>query len=794
MILIIGSLQKSKAQTIEEDTTQATSEVLGIVNFFKYLLNTVGSSKSITRDKEVIINESFKKAFLDENVQIEDDLTNDRKVITNKEVTAYLRDVDFFFENIAFSFDQIEVTKELLGEDGFYYLVSLECIIQGTTLDGELYERRSPRFIEINFDEANEDLKIASVYTTKVSREEELRNWWSNLPKEWIQIFESRIVVEDSLTKESLLFLGDIDSLDISNNHEILTLEPIEALRELKHLNISGTRIVELNPIRTAVHLQELNISETLIDNIEVLQYFNKLQDLDISNTNVMDISVLSKLTRLRTLNLSGVKATTFYSLNGLLDLEVLDLSYTVFSQTDVLAPLSRLINLDLSNSGIERLKGLGNLNLLQFLDCSETYISSVDELHGLKSLQEVAFKRTNVSMLSPLADIKTLTRINADYSGVLEARASDFMTKNKSVVVITNSEKVMSWWLSLSQEYQDIFARRMGVSKEPTKVDLIKLLNIDTLDLNGLRLLDGTPLSKFKKLEYLNISKNLFVNIDFIADMKDLRFLFATNLPVESFAPLAKNRKLECIVVNGSLVKNIGPLQRLSSLKLLDISDTEVTEDQVFSFLGVNPESIIIYRSDELSDWWENLSTQWKKVFDLSKVNALELHRLTQMRSITIENTPVTTLAPLKAFINLLEVNVSYTQVQSLSELNTHEHLVRIVCNNGPLVDIEGIERHRELSYLDVSNTAVDDLRPLARNFEIEELDASGTGIKHLKGLEQLNKLKSLNISNTRVWQLDRLYDIRTLKSMTCYNTRIRSNKILEFKENFPTCEVNYY
>ncbi|MFY0606597.1 MAG: leucine-rich repeat domain-containing protein [Cyclobacteriaceae bacterium] len=793
-VLFLGAVENLQSQDLEQDSIRANQEVLGIVNFYKYLLNTVGSSESVTRDKEVIINESYKKIFLNENVQIEDDLTNDRRVITNKDVSAYLRDVDFFFENIEFSFEDIKITSELLEDTGSYYLVSFESVINGTTLDGDKHESRTPRFMEINIDEAKADLKIASIYTTKISREEELKAWYENLPQEWLDIFSDKLNTEDSLSLTDFLSISKIDSLDLGDNQHIQSLAPLEMLRDLEYLDISSTRISDLTPIRTCVKLKSLIARETLVDDIDVLQYFKSLQVLDISESEVMNIGVLSKMTSLTDLNLAGIKATTFYALVGIEDLRRLNLSRTVFSQTDILVTLDKLVHLDLSNTGIETLSGLDNLEQLEVLDCSETYIKSLTELTDLGSLREISFIRTQISSLDPLNNISALRRVNADFSGVSEEVAGDFMSKNKGVVVITNSEKVMEWWSALSEEYRRIFSRKMNIQSEPTKVDLIKLLNIDSLELSGLRLLEGTPLTKFKKLKYLDVSKNLFVNITFTKEMEELQTFIGTNLPTDNFAPLAQNRKLERITINGSLVKSIGALQRLADLTYLNISDTEVTEDQVFQFLDSNPETIIIYRSEELHDWWGNLTPTWKQVFNISEVNDFTLHKLAQERVVRIEDVPVTTLIPLKAFINLNEVFVSNTQVNHLKDLRVHEQLQKITCKNGPLLNLEEISRHSDLQYLDISNTAVDDLRMLSELVKIEVLDASGTSIKNVKGLENLRKLKSLNISNTRVWQLDRLYDIRTLKSVTCYNTRLRSNKISEFKELMPNCEVTYY
>ena len=51
--------------------------------------------------REIAVN--YTKFFRDEDVQVEDDLIDERETVTNKNVQAYLKDVDFFFKNVSIS-------------------------------------------------------------------------------------------------------------------------------------------------------------------------------------------------------------------------------------------------------------------------------------------------------------------------------------------------------------------------------------------------------------------------------------------------------------------------------------------------------------------------------------------------------------------------------------------------------------------------------------------------------------------------------------------------------------------
>ncbi|MEQ8879025.1 MAG: hypothetical protein RLQ12_05300, partial [Cyclobacteriaceae bacterium] len=154
--------------------------VRDMVAFLEYFLNTVGDRETNNRDKDVIINESYSKIFRDAQVQIEDDLLDDRQSVINKDVVAYLKDVDFFFRDAGFKFDIIKVERLTRANGKPFFRVEMNRSLEAISIEGRSVKNSQKRFIEINLDEATDDMKIASIYTTKVSREEELMAWWSD--------------------------------------------------------------------------------------------------------------------------------------------------------------------------------------------------------------------------------------------------------------------------------------------------------------------------------------------------------------------------------------------------------------------------------------------------------------------------------------------------------------------------------------------------------------------------------------------------------------------------------------
>jgi hypothetical protein len=244
-----------QAQTIKgyskDQLTELSAKVEDQVRFLEYLLNTVGDAQTPARDKDVIIRESYLKIFRDAKVQVEDDLLLDRKVVTNKDVTAYLKDIEFFYKTVEFKFKIREVKPGQKENGEVYFLASLDRTITAVGIGGEKISNTKPRFVEVNLDEKSQELKIVSIYTTKVSRDEELKAWWTSLDAGWKVYFKNRfeLAATDTVGLDLWYKFVSVDSLNLSGNRQIKNLSPLSELRDLKHLDISNTTITNLAPI-----------------------------------------------------------------------------------------------------------------------------------------------------------------------------------------------------------------------------------------------------------------------------------------------------------------------------------------------------------------------------------------------------------------------------------------------------------------------------------------------------------------------------------------------------------------
>jgi hypothetical protein len=798
----------AKGQTIKgytaEQLTELSTKVEDQVRFLEYLLNTVGNSQTSARDKDVIIRESYLKIFQNGKVQVEDDLVFDRKVVTNKDVTAYFRDLEFFYKNIEFKFKIREIKPGQKENGQVFFLASLDRTLTATGLKGEKISNIKPRFIEVNLDEKSQELKIASIYTTKISRDDELKAWWTSLDPEWKLYFKSRFQLPktDSVDLGKLYKFVAVDSLNLSGKSQIKHLKPLSELRDLKFLDISNTTIEDLSPISNITFLETLNLSSTPTAAIKFIKYSDRLRDLDISNTKIEDISELANLTNLQVFKASNTSIQSFAVLNQFKGLKTLDLNESGFNTIENIKDLTVLENLSLRKNYILNYSLLSKLSSLISLDLSETNFEDLSPVSSMTNLVHLDITACNISDLSPITSLKSLKKIAADETKISQEDATLFVRNHPEILLIHHVKDLQSWWESLSMAWKNVLVKinpELEIEKPRIEI-LTQTLNLPVLNLDDSGIESLMPLVRFVALTSISISNNQKVdNILPLQEIKTLRQLTAKNTSVQDGSGLKENVLLERIDLEGSPILSISSLSSLPKLSYLNVNSSRVKEFEFPEFLLIRPDVSIIYRTDSLFSWWEGLNEEWKQVFSekyklSTSPTTEELHHLTAVASLTLERVSFTSLEPLTIFSNLRRLTVFDSPTMTLSPLSQLTKLTSLKLSQIPAIDYLPIAGLVNLEELDLSNTGIEELIALSRLTNLKKLNLSGTNIKSLKGIEPLKKLEELDVASTDLRSLKALEDSIALKKLTCFNTRLTPRIVNSFKESFPKCEVRFY
>jgi hypothetical protein len=798
----------AQGQTIKgystDQLTELSTKVEDQVRFLEFLLNTVGNSQTSARDKDVIIRESYLKIFRDGKVQVEDDLVIDRKVVTNKDVAAYFKDIEFFYKNVEFKFKIREIKPGQKENGQVFFLASLDRTLTATGLKGEKISNTKPRFIEVNLDEKSQELKIASIYTTKISRDDELKAWWASLDTGWKSYFKSRFELSgtDSVDLSKLYQFVAVDSLNLSGKRQITHLRPLSELRDLKFLDISQTTIADLSPIANITLLESLNLSNTPTAAIKFIKYSDRLRFLDISATPIEDISELINLSNLQVLKAANTSIQSFAVLNQFKQLIELDLTESGFNSIENIKDLGVLESLTLSKNYILNYSLLSNLRSLARLDLSETNFEDLSSLSTLTKLVQLDITSCKVSDLSPVSSLPTLKKIAADNTGLSQEAATLFVRNHPEVLLIHHVKDLQSWWEGLSMAWKAVLIKiNPALELERPRIEILtQTLNLPALNLDDSGIESLMPLVRFVSLSSISLSNNPLVgNLLPLQEVKTIRKLVAKKTSVEDASVVAGNVLLEEIDLEGSPILSIKGLSVLPKLTYLNVNASQVKEVEFPEFLQLRPDVSIIYRSDSLFSWWETLNEDWKAALSekfklTTSPTTDELHDLTSVSSLTLEGVSFTSLAPLTIFNNLRKLVVFDAPTLVLSPLSQLTQLTSLKLSQLPAMDYFPISGLVNLEELDLSNTGIEELLALSKLTNLKKLNLSGTNIKSLKGIESLKKLEELDVASTDLRSLKVLENMAGLKKLTCYNTRLTPRIVDSFKESFPKCEVRFY
>lgn len=771
--------------------------VKDIISFLEFVLNTLGSESTPARDKEVVITESYSKIFRDAKVQIEDDLDQTRNVITNKDVPAYLKDVDFFFKDVKFTFDVDKIQADEVNGQKFYKVTATRNLA-GISSDGEKVNNNSPRFIELNYDPASQDLKIVSIYTKGFDEKQAMTNWWNEMSYEWQSIFRKITNKADSVGLSDIRQMNAITELDLSNNQLIQNIEPLARLTNLQKLNISGTRINDLTPIRNLTELQEVDASRTAITDIAVLKYANKIARLNIENTAVSDISVLKKMPLLQVLDASDTKASDYTPLTDLTSLVNLDLSGTSLQSLIPLQNLSSLQVLDISATQVLDLKPISGLTSITELSIDSTNIVDAIPISKMTGLVILSMNNTKVVTLEPLKPLKKLQKVYCDHTPIRQEAADAFMAARNGTLVVFDSKDLKSWWETLPKEWQELLYKDSRDGRVPSKEELAIMANKDSINLKGSQYLnDLEPLRRLPKLRFIVANKTGIKDLTALKDHRDVEYLDISDTEISDISVLNKFPKLKELRADRTKVQDLDPLIPLKSLTHLYVDDTGVNDINASDFLAKNSKCLLVYKTFHVERWWGRLAPEWKAALEKTmKVGDNPtrevLHQLVEQKSLNIGEANVSELSSLGEFVRLEELKISGTSIQNLSTL-ANLSIRSLHITNSPLKTLEGIAAIPDLIDLDVSNTPITDLRPMAKLNNLAKFSCAGTQVRKLDPLEILSFLEYLDCSNTSVGSLDGVFNL-PLKTLKCYNTRLSARQVDKFRAAHSDCQVVHY
>ena len=837
LILLIFSSVILKAQQplSNKDIAEYEDQVKQMVNYLQETLNFIGDPNNSAREKDIIFKESYSKIFKDDKVQVEDDLDENRTTSINKDIQAYLKDIDFFFQNVKFSFDIQSVTPQINELGNTFFKVAMVRSLAGRTITGDTVVNSKNRFLEINLDTYKKELKIVSFYTTRPNAKEELYTWWNSMSKPWkdylgnnrfildtIEMKDVNIILDNAITlftkrnvilQDTFMIVGNdtmtMDRIDELYGHRPDTVlfindtvsrwtndtikteltpiyEMLQIISKTTEINVADNiTITDLNPLAELADLRYLNCSGTNVSNINPIRNLNKIKELDISNTKITDISNLKyanvvQIFKADNNNIKDISVVAFFK-----DLNNISIQNTEVFDISALTSCINLRTLNISETQVNDLSSLRNLLTLHDLDISNSFVNDLSPLQGLVNLNFLDIEGTQVTDLSPLSNLDRLNVINLSN------------TKVESLAALNNLPHL-----------NKIYCDNTLITKEDA--NKYKLENPHVLVINESNALASwwnelpsfwKTLLKDHAMTSINPTREELHAIINIKKLKVSHF-------IQDAEPISRLTNIESLDLSDSKIDDLSPLYGLHNLKSLNVSNTTISDLSPLAnnnnLRELNIENTNVKSLTPLHEL-KNINNIYADGTNISTEEVLELKKIQKQVNVIYQTDNLRiwwgnlddswrdifnshilcnsnpTPEQLQSIINLEEIviepeNIVYT----LEPITQMSFLKKLIVNNNQIQDLSPLSDKYFLEVLSVSGNPVDNIMPLSHLTSLKNLNIENTPVGELTPIESLENIKVLNISGTSIRNLKPIAKFYALEDLSIVNTGIKNVEVL--------------
>ncbi|MEN8225211.1 MAG: leucine-rich repeat domain-containing protein [Bacteroidota bacterium] len=821
------------------------AEVQNLVDFLEFSFNTLGNPATTARDKDVIINQSFAKIFVDGEVQVEDDLDENRETLINKDVQAYLKDIDFFFKEAVFSLNVSSIDHHFKADKEIYFIVTLTRTLNAMSVTGDTVSSNRERFIEVNYDDVAQDLRIASIYTTRIDEKDEFFSWWNEMPQVWrdvigreafikdtislskvIEINDTMAVIEyydmkevpvdtflvygsdtlhinetelvEGISRDSILLrknfayrllqrIASETEIDISGNLNIRSLAPLAQMGEIRKVNCANTLIDDLSPLRNLIGIESLDCSGTAVSSLAPMQYSVSLVSLDIHSTMIADLSTIANLRGLERINLSNTPNDSLDILSELKNLSDIRFSNTFVSNIDPLINMSGLRIINFSGTYVKDLSPLRELNMIERLYFSNTAVDDLAPLSSLDKLQTIYFDSTNVTSLQALSGLIHLESIYCDNTGITGSKANKFMAENPDVLVVHESIALAKWWDSISVEWQWVFRDIVELDSIPGKEQLHHVSMVKEVNISGNKNISTlAPLRTLVYLHSLDCSNTGITDLWPLSDLVDLHMLVCSNNSINNCEGLRDLLNLEYLDISNTSIPDIQCISRIKNLDELNISNTPIQSINVFGPCSLN----FIYA--DASGIGLNEVISFKKenpdciiVYQTDELQAWWDALNPAWQEVFLSAAEIKngpSKVDLQRIADLAEIDLGQRKnLESLAPLQKLYQLHSLKMNDTQISDLSPIEGILTLETLYFSDNPIKDITAIASLTNLKHLEFENTPVSNLTPLSGLGKLEILNMAGTKIKKLTEVSILFNLRQISFYNTGVKSLKPIE-------------
>lgn len=227
----------------------------------------------------------------------------------------------------------------------------------------------------------------------------------------------------------------------------------------------------------------------------------------------------------------------------------------------------------------------------------------------------------------------------------------------------------------------------------------------------------------------------------------------------------------LDSLVLNGTAVRDLGPLRSLTHLRLLELNDSPVSD---------------------LTPLGQLANLQW---LDLSRTCVSDLRPLRKLKHLEVlllSETCVRDIFPLASLQSLHQVDLSHTKVNDISALAKQRYLYNLSICGTMVDDLTALRNVSRLGRLSVSDTDVVSVAPLETLHELKYLNLSGTRISDVSPLLKMSSLTYLDLSSASISDVSTLLNMPNLRWVDLRGTQIDEDSFHSLRAALPNCTID--
>ena len=415
-------------------------------------------------------------------------------------------------------------------------------------------------------------------------------------------------------------------------------------------------------------------------------RYFEDIIDLDCSSP-INSFKGLEKANNLQSISISvfGNDISSLAEVTSLQSISIYECDNTIAPNITNLRFLPNLVNFSIASdifSDLDQFAEFSNLSSLTVEGGCKgpSIVSDLSVIPLIQNLEYFKLDSYMVSDLMPLKDAMKLTTLELSIdNGILVSNGNPIVSSLSDInplASLTNLKSLRLGSLGAIDKITDISALSSLVNLETLVLinlpmtditALSSLVSLKSLALTGaIEVTDLSPIENLLMLEELSISGNMlvtnerakFINIDALTGLPNLRILNLSDTLITDFSPLSNLGSLESFRSRYNNISNISFVTDLNNLKYLEFSYNNIEDISPIANLtnltGLN------FTGNNISD----IST----ISNLNNLDNLELNNnnLTDI-SVFYSFEP----GQLKIVYLSGNVNINCVQVNELKEMN---------------------------------------------------------------------------------------------------------------------------